>query len=59
MYNLEVGHFYKCDLTNNEMIDQTVQKIVEEFGHPTMLVNNAGIMVGGEFHSCNMSAVQK
>ncbi|MDO4563223.1 MAG: gluconate 5-dehydrogenase [Clostridia bacterium] len=38
------AHGYVCDVTNEEMVTQTVQKIEQEVGVIDILVNNAGII---------------
>ncbi|KAJ1934934.1 hypothetical protein FBU59_005533 [Linderina macrospora] len=38
-------HYYKLDVTNVEQTKQVAEQIQSEVGHPTMLVNNAGIVV--------------
>lgn len=39
-------YFYECDLAVQAEIEATVLKIQEEVGHPTILINNAGIVQG-------------
>ena len=34
--------YYPCDLTDMDDIEETSQKILEDFGHIDVLVNNAG-----------------
>jgi NAD(P)-dependent dehydrogenase (short-subunit alcohol dehydrogenase family) len=36
-------HFYKCDISKPEAIAAAAEAIRNELGHPTILVNNAGI----------------
>ncbi|KAJ2721799.1 hypothetical protein GGI07_003733 [Coemansia sp. Benny D115] len=38
--------YYACDITDVEAVKKTAVRIREELGDPTMLVNNAGIVVG-------------
>ncbi|KAI8320942.1 NAD(P)-binding protein, partial [Martensiomyces pterosporus] len=38
--------YYKCDITNLEQTKNTADQIRADLGNPTMLVNNAGIVVG-------------
>ncbi|KAI0700718.1 retinal short-chain dehydrogenase/reductase [Cytidiella melzeri] len=42
-YNIE---YYKCDISKWEEVEATAKKIQEELGHPTVLVNNAGVVQG-------------
>lgn len=45
--SLGVGtRFYECDLTNERAIRSTIERIREEVGAPTIVVNNAGIVSG-------------
>lgn len=37
--------FYKCDVTDEEQVKQTVDAIVDKYGHIDILHNNAGVMV--------------
>ncbi|KAH9977708.1 retinal short-chain dehydrogenase/reductase [Lactifluus volemus] len=38
--------FYKCDVTKWEEVEAVSKKVIEEVGHPTVLVNNAGVAQG-------------
>ncbi|KAI0005082.1 retinal short-chain dehydrogenase/reductase [Russula compacta] len=38
--------YYKCDVTKLEEIEAVAKKVIEEIGHPTVLVNNAGVAQG-------------
>jgi len=38
--------YYKCDVSNWEEVEAVSKKIVEEIGHPTVIVNNAGVVQG-------------
>jgi len=39
-------NYYKCDVTRLEEVEEVAKKIIEEIGHPTILVNNAGVVQG-------------
>ena len=39
-------HFYACDATNEEQVNETFAKIGEEFGSLDLLVNNVGGLGG-------------
>ncbi|KAL0580072.1 hypothetical protein V5O48_001931 [Marasmius crinis-equi] len=39
-------NYYKCDVSNWEEVEAAKNKIVEELGHPTVLINNAGVVQG-------------
>ncbi|KAK3635526.1 hypothetical protein LTR56_014693 [Elasticomyces elasticus] len=37
-------HYFKCDITNNDAVQQLAKDIQDKFGrHPSILVNNAGV----------------
>ncbi|KAI0278837.1 retinal short-chain dehydrogenase/reductase [Russula aff. rugulosa BPL654] len=38
--------YYKCDVTKLEEVEAVAKKVIEELGHPTILVNNAGVAQG-------------
>ncbi|EIW82293.1 retinal short-chain dehydrogenase reductase [Coniophora puteana RWD-64-598 SS2] len=38
--------YYKCDVSKWEEVEAVSKQIVEELGHPTMLINNAGVVQG-------------
>ncbi|KAI0089079.1 retinal short-chain dehydrogenase/reductase [Irpex rosettiformis] len=42
-YNIE---YYKCDVSKWEEVEAAAKKIQEELGHPTVLINNAGVVQG-------------
>lgn len=42
-YNI---NYYKCDVSKWEEIERVSKQIVEEIGHPTVLINNAGVVQG-------------
>ena len=51
MSNLESkgikAHFYKCDATSEEQVNETFAKIAEKFDHLDLLVNNVGAWAAG------------
>ncbi|KAI0322450.1 retinal short-chain dehydrogenase/reductase [Amylostereum chailletii] len=38
--------YYKCDVSKWEEVEAISKQIVEDIGHPTMLINNAGVVQG-------------
>ncbi|RPD67000.1 retinal short-chain dehydrogenase/reductase [Lentinus tigrinus ALCF2SS1-7] len=38
--------YYQCDVSKWEDVERVSKQIVEELGHPTMLINNAGVVQG-------------
>ncbi|CAG8684722.1 3242_t:CDS:2, partial [Acaulospora morrowiae] len=43
MFNIT---YYECDVSKFENVQSVARKIVEDVGHPTILINNAGIVKG-------------
>lgn len=39
---------YKCDITNAQEVESTINKIVEEQGNIDVLINNAGVWLAGD-----------
>jgi len=37
---------YKCDVSKWEEVEAVSKRIIEEIGHPTVLINNAGVVQG-------------
>ncbi|KAI0346839.1 retinal short-chain dehydrogenase/reductase [Trametopsis cervina] len=42
-FNIE---YYKCDVSKWEEVEAAAKKIQEELGHPTVVINNAGVVQG-------------
>lgn len=38
--------YYKCDVSKWEEVEAVSKKVIEEIGHPTILINNAGVVQG-------------
>jgi len=38
--------YYKCDVSKWEEVEAVSKKVIEEIGHPTVLINNAGVVQG-------------
>ena len=45
--------WYVCDVTEMAKVNETAQRVREEVGDVTMLVNNAGIVTGKYFQDLN------
>lgn len=50
---------YLVDVSNLGQIQQTAQKVLSEIGIVSVLINNAGIIVGQYFHEHTASDIQK
>lgn len=51
-------HFYQCDLSDASLIKALCHKLRKEIGHPTMLINNAGLCRGSTVAAGTYSDVQ-
>ena len=47
-----VVHPYKCNLRDRNEIHNTAEKVKQEVGEVSLLVNNAGIVTGKKFMDC-------
>lgn len=47
-----VVHSYKCNLRDRKEISKTAEKVKEEVGEVSLLINNAGIITGKKFMDC-------
>ncbi|KAJ9640912.1 hypothetical protein H2199_005580 [Coniosporium tulheliwenetii] len=45
--DLESVHFYKCDITSREAVQQAAEAIRSDLGNPSILINNAGMGTPG------------
>lgn len=50
---------YQCDLTNKDQVYSVAQKVKEEVGHVTILINNAGILIARKFFNCTDQELAK
>ncbi|KAG0146863.1 hypothetical protein CROQUDRAFT_700925 [Cronartium quercuum f. sp. fusiforme G11] len=39
-------HFYECDVSKPEVVETVADRVRAEVGHPTIIINNAGLIVG-------------
>jgi len=39
-------HYYKCDISKRKEVYEVAERVKQEVGHPTILINNAGIVTG-------------
>ncbi|KAL8290360.1 hypothetical protein RQP46_002618 [Phenoliferia psychrophenolica] len=46
LYSCTNVHYYKCDVTDPAAIAAVAKQVREDIGHPTVLINNAGILRG-------------
>ncbi len=46
---------YECDVTNEAKVKETVEQIVKDFGKIDILLNNAGVGVGGEITTMDLA----
>jgi NAD(P)-dependent dehydrogenase (short-subunit alcohol dehydrogenase family) len=51
--------YYKCDVSSSSEVAKVSQKIISEIGHPTVLVNNAGVVQGKLILDLNKEDVEQ
>ncbi|KIK67783.1 hypothetical protein GYMLUDRAFT_92458 [Collybiopsis luxurians FD-317 M1] len=51
--------YYKCDISKWEEVEAVSKKIVDELGHPTVVVNNAGVVQGRSITELSPEDVQQ
>lgn len=51
--------FYKCDVTDKEQLARVERQIEKDLGTPTVLINNAAIVVGKRLLDMDMADVDK
>lgn len=39
-------HYFKCDITSKQQIAAVAEEVRSQVGHPTVLINNAGVVRG-------------
>jgi len=52
-------HSYTVDLSQRSAVQSTAERVKAEIGHPTILVNNAGIVTGKKFDECSDALIEK
>ena len=53
------AHSFTLDVSNPEQIEQLASEVKQSLGVPSILVNNAGIAVGGYFLDCSQESWQR
>lgn len=51
--------YYKCDVSKPEEVEAVAKQVVEELGHPTILVNNAGVVQGKSLVDLSVADIQQ
>ncbi|KAL2891159.1 Short-chain dehydrogenase/reductase family 16C member 6 [Ceratocystis lukuohia] len=51
--------YYKCDVTDRERLVEVVKEIERDLGLPTVLINNAGIVVGKTLLDMSVTEIEK
>lgn len=54
-----VVFYYQCDITDRIKVMEVAEQIQRDIGHPTMLLNNAGIVSGQSILSLKPEKIQK
>ncbi len=57
--NGQEAQAFTLDVSNPEQIEQTASEVNQSLGVPSILVNNAGIAVGGYFLDCSQESWQR
>ncbi|GAA6028068.1 hypothetical protein JCM8097_001856 [Rhodosporidiobolus ruineniae] len=52
-YETKNAKFYKCDVTDPKAIAEVAKQVRADLGHPTVLINNAGIARGKTILTCS------
>lgn len=53
------AYAFKCDVTNFEDLENVAKQVIDVVGHPTMLINNAGILAGKYFLDMSLDEVHR
>jgi len=56
---LEGVEYFRCDISDPEAIERAWKKVSSEVGTPTVLINNAGIVVGKKLLDLTTAEVEK
>ncbi|KAB5590520.1 Short-chain dehydrogenase/reductase family protein [Ceratobasidium theobromae] len=51
--------YYKCDVSKWEEVEAVAKEIVDDLGHPTILVNNAGVVQGKNLVDLTVADVEQ
>lgn len=51
--------YYECDISDRRKIKSVAESIIHDYGHPTMLINNAGIVKGGSFLELSEAEIER
>ncbi|KAJ3300984.1 hypothetical protein HDU76_005927, partial [Blyttiomyces sp. JEL0837] len=51
--------FYRCDVSSADDVDAVAKKVISEVGQPTIIVNNAGIVMGKLFMDTTDKQMEK
>jgi len=50
---------FVCDITNFQKLEEVAKKVGETVGHPTLLINNAGLLAGKYFMDMSLDEVHR
>jgi NAD(P)-dependent dehydrogenase (short-subunit alcohol dehydrogenase family) len=51
--------YYKCDVSKWDEVEAVSKRIVDELGHPTILVNNAGVVQGKSLVDLSVADIEQ
>lgn len=53
------ARFYQVDVTSPEAVHEAAEKIRRDIGDPTVLINNAGVVLGKDILSCSKDQIRR
>jgi NAD(P)-dependent dehydrogenase (short-subunit alcohol dehydrogenase family) len=51
--------YYKCDVSKWEEVEAVAKEVIEDLGHPTIVVNNAGVVQGKKLVDLSVADVEQ
>ena len=57
--NQKIAYYYKCDITNQNELLAISELVVEEVGHPNIVMNSAAIVIGKYFMDLTFEEIKK
>jgi len=56
--NKTIAYPFKCDITEVKGVNQVASRVVKDVGHPTIIINNAGIVAGKYFMDLSLEEIK-
>jgi NAD(P)-dependent dehydrogenase (short-subunit alcohol dehydrogenase family) len=51
--------YYECDISDKHKVKSVAEYIIRDYGHPTIIINNAGIVKGKTFMELTETEFEK